>query len=127
MECKWPDEECIHGEPDPIGRHMADEAGENYETLPATDSPATDSPLSKVAALSADLREYTEDSGWKADDLGREGLTVALLDAVDALLLATANRQAVYDAAYHVLANMEYDEGTPADVLADHIATRATK
>ena len=34
-------------------------------------------------------------------------------------------RQSVYEAALHVLANMEYDEGTPADVLADWIATRA--
>jgi len=34
-------------------------------------------------------------------------------------------RQAIYDAAYHVLTHMEYDEGTPAEVLADHIAARA--
>lgn len=45
-----------------------------------------DSPRQRVAALSADLREYANESGWEADDQGREGITVALLDAIDALL-----------------------------------------
>jgi len=72
--CTWPEGDCIHPTPDPIGNHMADRGHPDHR-------PA-DSPIQSVAALSADLRATFDGDSNDAE----HDAAVALLDAIDAML-----------------------------------------
>lgn len=76
--CPWPEGDCVHPTPDPIGNHMADASHPDH--VP------TDSPMQRIAALSADLRLLVESDDDYVDDAMTMECATDLLDAIDQML-----------------------------------------